>query len=340
VIITSIFILALLLVNPIRTILSFRKIEGFPAYEMRYYGSYQKYYHFLPQPLKGNRGKRSLVLLENFRESQACSIFAATKGNDKYMGRNRDISNPSTGLFLYTDSKDKYASITLVDLVQMGILEGDSPQDENISFLKSIDLLLTPLLPTEGMNEKGVAIAKADVPEFVNIVEPEKQTVYFRTVMRAVLDNASSTLEAIEIIQNLNTHFSGGGGHFLIADKTGDSAVIEFTDKGIVVLEKNNSYQIITNFLLSKYGDRIEDPNFRNYDDIGSPGNRYYQINSELFISKGDITSSEGMYYLRKSSNEMTKWSILFNLTTLELEAVFNKDYSNPYHINRDFWRE
>ena len=339
IIFATILILTFILFNPVRTILSFKKVEGYPVYEMHYYGNFNKYYFFLPKKLKGNISKDSVVQMDNYIERQACSIYSATKGNIKFLGRNRDMPDVSTGLFLYTKPKNKYASITLVDLVQMGIVKGVDPQDENISLLQKIDLLLTPLLPTEGMNEKGVAIAKADVPEFVNIVEPEKKTLFFRTVMREVLDNASSTKDAIDIISNINTHFYGGGGHFLIADKNGDSAIIEYTDKGIIVLNKLDSYQVITNFIVSKYGDRIENPNFRSYDSIGSPGNRFYQINSELFKNEGDITSLEGMHYLDKSSNEMTKWSILFNLSTQDVDAVFKADYSNIYHIKSEYWK-
>jgi len=65
-----------------------------------------------------------------------------------------------------------------------------------------------------------------------------------------VLDKAESVDEAIELLKQYNIYFSGNVVcHFLIADATGKSVIIEYYDGGLQVVESDKDYQIASNFI-------------------------------------------------------------------------------------------
>ncbi len=235
---TLLLSLAILLYDPIRTLYSFRKADGYSLYIMMYYGGYDFLTPLIPhtdEEMKKYIKPTSLSDKYGIQERQACTLFAAMGGEQKLYGRNRDLRLKSTPLLLFTDPPDGYASVSLVDMTQLGA-EPD-PNSQSLSFWKQLRLIVTPLLPTEGMNEHGLTIAKADAPRDNPPYAPNKKTLFFRTVMRIVLDHAKTTQEAVEILKEYNISLGPTrGGHYLIADPSGDSAVIEFHDGKIHVI--------------------------------------------------------------------------------------------------------
>ena len=76
------------------------------------------------------------------------------------------------------------------------------------------------------MNERGVAVAMAAVPEARS---PRGDAVGSLGVMRLVLDRAANVDEAIAIFRATAVDFTGGPPlHYMVADAAGASAVIEY----------------------------------------------------------------------------------------------------------------
>ena len=99
-------------------------------------------------------------------------------------------------------------------------------------------LLASPYIPFDGMNEKGVAISVNMVNGDKIEQSTDKIDITTTTLIRLVLDKASSVYEAINLIKQYDLNDSTGGPyHFQIADKSGKSVVIEYYKKEIQTIE-------------------------------------------------------------------------------------------------------
>ena len=321
--------ISLLLFNPTRTLLSFQKNEEYPLYTMTYYGRYDYLSSTIPHTDEELKKYSELTPIHNWfelQENQACTLFAATGGEHKIYGRNRDMPQQNTALLLFTDPPDGYASVSLVDLNQFGADPEDGPH--SFSFWSRLRLLAAPLLPTEGMNEYGLTIEKADVPINDMPFNPSREPLFFRTAMRVVLDHAKTTQEAIELLEQYNISFGSSGGHFLIADPSGDSAIVEFYDSEMQVIRDLDSWQVMTNFTVGNTAGGNEIPSY----------SRYKLVDDILRSTNGVLNIEEAMILLEQASVSGTIWSVAFNMTTKDIDIVLNRQFSNVFHIPGDDW--
>jgi hypothetical protein len=319
----------LLLFNPTRTLLSFQKNEEYPLYTMTYYGGYDYLVSTIPhtdEELKKYSEHIPIYDWFELQDNQACSLFTATGGENKVYGRNRDMLQQNTALLLFTDPPDGYASVSLVDLNQFGADPGDDLR--SFSLWNRLNLLAAPLLPTEGMNEYGLTIAKADVPIYAMPHDPSKEPMFFRTAMRVVLDHAKTTREAIELLEQYNISFGSSGGHFLIADPSGDSAVVEFYDNKMQVIRNPDPWLVITNFNLGNIDGSSEMPSYP----------RYKLVDDALRETNGVLNVEETMALLEQASVSGTIWSVAFDMTTRDIDVVLFRQFSNIFHISGDNW--
>jgi hypothetical protein len=324
----AVFLLAIviLLFNPIRSLLSFHKIEGFPLYSMTFYGREYDYLRFTVPQSEEEIKNISMLSPAGFQENQACTVFTATGGENLIYGRNRDLYSHNTALLLFTDPPDGYASVSIVDISQLwGNLESDQG---SVSLIQRIFLLVSPLLPSEGMNEFGLTIAKADVPtDDVRPFDPSKDSLLFRTAMREVLDQARTIEEAIEILGQYNIAFGATGGHFMIADPSGDSVIVEYFDNQVQIIRNPDAWQVMTNFNVGKLSEG-ESPSCE----------RYMVTEESLMEAKGQVSSEEAMRLLEQASIPETLWSVVFNMTDRSMDIVLYREYDEIYHVSLDGW--
>jgi len=110
-----------------------------------------------------------------------------------------------------------------------------------------------------GLNEKGLFIAvnalnedagwKAD-PALPNW---EEWSGWYKTgVPDGILAKCATVDEAVRVFKSYNL-FTLNRVKFLIADKSGDSIVIEWSKDGLRFIERTKDYQISTNFVASNY---------------------------------------------------------------------------------------
>jgi hypothetical protein len=298
-----------------RTLASFKKIDDFPFYVMRYYGDYGF----------GDYLKRGIEAVDSPDFSTdltwACTVFSTSNpASDYLLGRNFDWHDHPT-LILFTDPPEAYASATMVDLHYLGFLKDQPPSEQAMQ-----DLLNAPYWAFDGMNEHGLAVGIMAVPSADLHRDPGKITISSLEVVRLMLDYAKDVDEAVDLLEKYNIDFLGGPPlHYLIADRAGNSIVIEFIDGEIVLLEAENPWQVSTNFLIS-----LEKPQ-------GSDSScwRYNLVFDELRSVAGNIDSEDAMGILEsvaaQSGSYPTIWSAVYNRSSGEISVVVGRQYNKPH---------
>ena len=255
-----------------RTLASLRKVDDLPMYEMRYVGDYD-----------ATRGAGEPAPATPF----GCSLFAAP---GPLFGRNFDWdANPA--MVLHTDPPDGYASVSIVDISYLGV--GTDPTGDR-------RLLDAPLLPFDGMNERGLFVGLAADESATAPVDASKPTVGGVRVMRLVLDGAATVDEAVAVFDRYNLDFDGGPAlHYLVADRSGAAAVVEYVDGRMNVVRDT---RVLTNIRLSGASEAQ-----RRTD------HRYATAASALSTTGAAMNWEDAMGVLRDVAQGHTRWSAVYD---------------------------
>jgi hypothetical protein len=309
--------------NQIRTLGSLRKVDGYPLYTMTYYGGYNVFGPQVVVPSRVTAGG----------DRWACSLFAAF-GNPLHAvyGRNFDWQF-SPSVLLFTHPPDGFASVSMVDIAYLGFGSNDVAALSISS--KSANLLNAPLLPFDGMNEYGLTIGMAAVPDAKEPVDARKPTLGSLHIVRLMLDHARNTDEAIAILQAYNIDFSGGPSlHYLIADPSGHAATVELKDGAVEAVRNTVPWQITTNFYLAGASDAVKAGDWR-----------YNTANTWLEGKQGSITPENAMQLLARVRQTITQWSIVYDMSTGDVNVAMLQAYGNVhrFHLSikvdqRDGW--
>jgi predicted choloylglycine hydrolase len=273
------------------------KIEfGLLSYELLH-----KYYPLVIEEIegfaKGIRDKPEkvgsfLLSLGVFNSQGQCSVFAYRNNDSVIVGRNYDM------LFNFrnfTESsliapKGKYAYIS-----QSDVFIGRS----------------------DGINEKGLFVAMS----FVNSTRIQPG-ISFHFIVRKVLEECSSTNEAVNMIQRAT---ACSATNFLVADQSGDIAVVESAPQESMIRRPNNgeNYLFITNqFHIEKMklydqGGVEWSKSLERYNGI----HRNLQDINQMDLSKAkQILSDKCVCLYLKRERFGTIWSVVANLNDLKIE--------------------
>lgn len=301
----------------VATLNSLEKVDDFPLYTMHYYGSSES----------SGLGTTSHEVWVNtpLPVTWACSLFAALGGADKFYGRNFDwVDSPA--LLLFAHPTNGYASVSMVDLAYLGF--GDKvDQLTELPLDQRQALLNAPALPFDGMNERGLVVGMAAVPDSNMQPDPSKETIDSLQVIRKMLDQAGMVDEAVAVLQRYNIDWGSGPAlHYLIADRSGQSALAEFYQGKIHIILNDKPWHLATNFLLSSV----------NGSAVGQCP-RYDRIDQQLSTSAGSIDAAEAMRLLRDVSQANTQWSIVYSLSTGEVSVTMGREYGrmHTFHLDR-----
>ena len=298
------------------TLNSLEKVDDFPLYTMHYYGSSEP-------GLSGSTGYQESAGAQ-LPSTWACSLFAALGGADKFYGRNFDwVDSPA--LLLFTHPANGFASVSMVDLAYLGF--GDKVnQLTELSLDQRQALLNAPALPFDGMNERGLVIGMAAVPDGNTRPDPGKETIDSLQVIRKMLDQASTVDEAVAVLQQVNIDWGSGPAlHYLIADRSGQSALVEFYQGKIQFIPTDKPWHLATNFLLSSVG-----------ESASGQCPRYDKIDQRLSTAAGSIDAEEAQRLLRDVSQANTQWSIVYGLSTGEVILTMGREYSRTHTFYLD----
>ena len=276
------------------TLLSLQKVDDYPLYIGRYVGDYrfEEYKESGTWPRLGKIG---------------CTCFV----DGLIFGRNFDFpANPA--LLLWTYPEDGYKSVSMVDLGYFGYSMANQPKDPS-------GLEFTPYLPFDGMNEKGLVVGMAAISYADPPSSSSKVSIGEIEVIRLLLDYASNVEEAIELLDDNNIVMTEPPIHYLVADASGDSVIIEFLDNEMKLYTSSES-QIITNFLVS----RVNHPE-------GSPCNRYDAVYLGIEDNNGDMSIDNAFSLLDASSQSSTIWSVVYDIEDLIVHVAMGREYTQIY---------
>ena len=312
--------------NELRSLMSLKKIDDYGMFQMTYYGDYG-FDEFLKTGAESDKDIEAFVTKQLLKglpidlgvTGDGCTAFVTKNENgDILFGRNFDFTY-APSLQLYTTPANGYASVSTVNLAFVGYSEDYLPSRLNVdSFLT----LAAPFLTFDGMNEKGVAVASLAVPEAELYYDDSKVTLNTSTAMRLVLDKAATTKEAVELLQQYNMYFSSDiPCHFLIADASGHSVIVEYYDGALQAVETNKEYQIASNFIA--YNDLNIGEGYTEFD-------RYYAVLDEIEANGCTLEMNEAVDLLAEvgvmdGDTDKLQWSVLYNLSTKEGEIFAHR---------------
>jgi hypothetical protein len=291
------------------TLSSLEQVDDYPLYTMHYYGAYDQ--------RASSAETASLPMW-------ACSLFAAMGDVDhafgKLYGRNFDWEY-SPALLLFTDPPDSYASVSMVDIAYFGFEGTKAGTITDLPLSERRALLYTPLWPFDGMNEHGLTIGIAAVPPGDMRRDPNKETLGSLEVIREMLDHASNVDEALAILQSYNIDFEGGPPlHYLMADSSGRSLLVEFYQGEMVVIPNETLWHQATNFLRASVDESAEGECWR-----------YDKISQRLTETEGQLTAQDAMDLLADVSQGVTQWSVVYEMSTGDVNVVMGQKYDNVH---------
>ena len=225
----------------------------------------------------GKLAKGIPVKMKNPAERVAvfnCTSFQVknAEGEGYLYGRNYDFfKNPT--MVTVSRPKNGYASIAVSDMSHFGYGLEKLPS----SFVSKALCLAAVYAPVDGINEKGLCTSIMALPKQPARQDSGKHKVGTTIIMRLFLDRCATVDEALELVDNLDICHdlkTGSGYHYMVADASGNCAVIEFDReegwKTMVVRKgEGENSMLVTNHLLSpKYYTETPD------EYVGNPHSR------------------------------------------------------------------
>lgn len=290
-----------------------------------------------------------------------CSSFTATAENgDALFARNYDFSKTNAMLVFTEANEGRHATISTVDLQFLGI---DVDQDMT-GLMDKVICLAAPYAPLDGINDAGVSCGiymtyQGGEETVATSQDTDKPDFTSTTLLRLILDYADSVEEAVQIASSYDLHDSANTSyHYMVADSTGKSAILEWTndsavdttdndgsqrtlkvvyndqDSAIGEREAASNYQVVTNFVLQPgYYDGVPAENKKGAD-------RYDRLYQELQATDGVVADEQAAMDILQAvgrrgwdnddKNSCTVHSAVYNLTQKTVLWVTNENYDDP----------
>ena len=186
----------------------------------------------------------------------SCTSFQALQadGEGYWYGRNYDYyKNPT--MVTFSHPGNGYASIACSDMSHIGYGLEKLP----VKMLSRVNCLAAIYAPVDGINEKGLCTSIMALPKQASQQNTEKHDVGTTMIMRLWLDRCATVEEALALLETVDVRHDatvGAGYHYMVADATGDCAIVEFDkddDWKTIILRKpaDANHLLVTNHLLN-----------------------------------------------------------------------------------------
>ncbi|MBQ3942278.1 MAG: linear amide C-N hydrolase, partial [Bacteroidales bacterium] len=239
--------------------------------------------------------------------------------------------------------KNGYASIGVSDMSHFGYSLEKLPT----SLAAKLSCLAAVYAPVDGINEKGLCTSILALPKQASQQESGKHKVGTTIIMRLWLDRCATVQEALDLAATLDIRHDaavGSGYHYMIADASGDCAVLEFDKedgwKSMVVRKPaDKNYMLVTNHLLAeKYYTTVPD------EAVGNPHSkswwRYATVSEYLAARNGKLSLEEARECLAlvhwkdlvwdNGMVEDTQYSNVYDQSAITLDLRSWYDYDTP----------
>jgi len=179
-----------------------------------------------------------------------------------------------------------------------------------------------------GMNERGVAVSGMSADGMTAIPDPRRPLLGYPHLLRVVLDHAATVGEAVELIGRY-TWSHAGGGHLMLADASGASAVVEFLGDRVAVVRGAAGWQVATNTGLSG----------RTIAELRAACGRFDRAWTRLTAAAGVVSAGEAMALLAEIAMDgtlVTASSSVLDLTSRELHLVVGRRWDEVHRFALD----
>ena len=181
------------------------------------------------------------------------------------------------------------------------------------------------------MNEEGLVVTHALVPRSQTPYDPDKP--HFRhNFLEKIVSECATVKQAVSMVQAYTLPREHNAFvHLMLADVTGDSAVIEWVDGEVKVLRRAGPTQFMTNHLLSKP------------ETAGGPNNRFAR-GSRMLPQLKDATPASIVPLLKEISvgarirgeETGTLDSTIWDVTGRTLHLYYKRDFDHPLIFKLD----
>lgn len=284
-----------------------------------------------------------------------CSAFACpdkTSG-DFLMGRNFDFNHidATTGertmipvIAVHTAPKGGKKSVSFVDGLFIGYKSGfytDGKSDLSM-------LMALPYVLLDGINEDGFAICVLKLDgKPTKQEQPGKKKIFTTVAMRMLLDRASTVKEAVEMLKQYNMCMDSDPAsyHYLMADATGDFAIVEYTNSDLEqhpdkmeVHTGDDAWRYVTNFYVSP--SMADTDHGFNHSTHGMA--RYLTLRDRLAQLNYRTTPAEAFALLQdvaqgpehpELSTGFTQWSEVYNLSRKSLTLSILREWDKSFEF-------
>lgn len=298
-----------------------------------------------------------------------CSAFMAkTPSESVLFARNYDFDKTNVCMTLCNPGNGRYKSFSTVDLNYVGM---DTECDVE-GLMNKITCFAAAYAPLDGMNEKGLCCGifmsyQGDDKTLndsgtvaTDQRDASKDNFTSTTMQRLILDYCATVDEAVELIGRYNLHDSAKSSfHYMIADATGKSAILEWlpADGGTDKTDNDGTartlkvtyntdamydnlrgsddfkYQWITNFIVSNH-----DAYYEHDNDAKAGWDRYQHIYGRLRETNGIVADENAAMGILSDVGRRT-WaggggvtvhSVVYNLTEKAVLWIANENYGDP----------
>jgi Glycogen recognition site of AMP-activated protein kinase/Acyl-coenzyme A:6-aminopenicillanic acid acyl-transferase len=236
------------------------------------------------------------VTLLTTQNAAACTIFIANDGKNVWVGNNEDDNPNKNYRFWFEPSKDKTKKGYII---WAGLLKG---------LAKGI----SDKFPEGGINESGLFIDAAVLPQKILIKKQAAKKDWKGYVIKAVLEKCKSVQEALDFLNQYNLTEQEKAQIF-IADASGDYAIVH---ANYVIKKETN------NFALTNYGLKDENQSLcwrRSIVDAMLKAKNEYDLNYiQTILEKSAQTD-----YFNK-----TNYSIAADLKQVQLYLYQKNDFT------------
>ena len=276
-----------------------------------------------------------------------CTSFQVKNagGEGFLFGRNYDYyKNPT--MVTISRPKKGYASIAVSDMSHFGYSLEKLPT----SLGAKLSCLAAIYAPVDGINEKGLCTSIMALPKQASQQDTPKHDVGTTIIMRLWLDRCATVQEALDLAETLDIRHDakvGSGYHYMVADASGDCAVVEFDkDDGwktmVVRKPEGENSLLVTNHLLSpKYYTTEPDP------AVGNPHSkswwRYETAGAYISAHDGILSIPEAQECLAQvhwkdlvwdnGTVEDTQYSNVYDQKAITLDLRNWNDYDHTVHF-------
>ena len=235
------------------------------------------------------------LMLIPVRPANGCTIVMVAKGKFVLVGNNEDWKNPRTKMWFIPAKNGEYGRVCFGfdDMFAQG-----------------------------GMNDQGLFI-DANAIGATGWKAEEGKRQFRGEIMDRILATCATVNDAIAFFEKYNVP-SLRRARFPIADKTGDSMVVEWAEGEVQYVKSEKSYQIATNFVMTKVKDE-KYPCWR-YTKAEKMFEEAEKISIDLIRDILSATHQEG--------RSPTQYSNIFDLKTGDVYIYYHYNFENVYKIN------